>query len=156
MAVKTSWSSGDVLTAADLTDTFASKLDTPGAWTTWTPVWTNLSVGNGIVTARYNKVGRNVFGYLQINLGSTSTVTGDVNATLPYANALASSGAAYFADAGVGNYLGKWIVSGGSIYFRAQSVSGSYLQQINLSSTVPFTWTTNDQMMATFMYESSS
>lgn len=30
MAVKTSWSSGDVLTAADLTDTFAAKLDTSG------------------------------------------------------------------------------------------------------------------------------
>lgn len=27
MAVKTSWSSGDVLTAADLTDTFAAKMD---------------------------------------------------------------------------------------------------------------------------------
>lgn len=34
MAVKTSWSSGDVLTAADLTDTFAAKGDVAGE--TWT------------------------------------------------------------------------------------------------------------------------
>jgi hypothetical protein len=31
-----------------------------GAWTTWTPSYTNLTVGNGTVTARYSQVGKTV------------------------------------------------------------------------------------------------
>src|SRR6185369_9654216 len=53
------------------------------AWGSWTPSWTNLSVGNGTVVAKYVQIGKTVFARLSLVLGSTSTVTGPVIFSLP-------------------------------------------------------------------------
>ena len=50
--------SGDVLTAANL--------NAIGDWTAWTPTWTNLTIGNGTVTAVYAEVNEIVFYQIEI------------------------------------------------------------------------------------------
>ncbi len=54
-----------------------------GAWQSWTPTWTNVTVGNGTVTAKYKQVGKTVFYSLTFLLGNTSSVAGSMVFTLP-------------------------------------------------------------------------
>ena len=55
-----------------------------GSWTTFTPTWTNFTLGNGTVDrAAYEQIGRSVDVYVRVTLGSTSSVTGAITLTLP-------------------------------------------------------------------------
>jgi len=61
------FSSGDVLTAADLNGI--------ATWTSFTPTWTNLTVGNGTYDwSLYSQVNDIVFFSIRFTLGSTSSV----------------------------------------------------------------------------------
>lgn len=50
---------------------------------TWTPSWTNLTVGNGTVTAKYVQTGKWVQCKLTLAFGSSTSVTGSVTFTIP-------------------------------------------------------------------------
>lgn len=55
------------------------------AWTTYTPTFTNFTLGNGSVVARYKQVGKTVFVYCKVVTGSTTNFTGTPVITLPVA-----------------------------------------------------------------------
>src|SRR5687767_858390 len=57
------------------------------AWTTWSPTWTNLTVGTSTVTARYRQIGKLVCCRLHIVLASGFAVSGDIQFTLPVTRA---------------------------------------------------------------------
>lgn len=46
------------------------------AWTSWTPTWTNITIGNGTVTAKYKQIGKTVFARVSVTGGSTSSGNG--------------------------------------------------------------------------------
>jgi hypothetical protein len=71
------FSSGDVLTAADL--------NVIGTWTAFTPSWTNLTVGDATQSAQYSVINEicHVHGF--IDFGSTTTITGSVYFAAPVA-----------------------------------------------------------------------
>jgi hypothetical protein len=46
------------------------------AWTTWAPTWTNVTVGNGTVIAKYAVVGKTVFFRVAIIFGTTTSISG--------------------------------------------------------------------------------
>ncbi len=147
--------SGDVLTASDV-NTYLSHEG--GAWTSWTPTWTNLSVGNGTVSALYYRAGRLIVWKLKLTFGSTTSVSGAIRFSLPVA---ASTGVEF------DNTFGTFVDANGSRHFSiAQSISttvlqanmvnsvGGYVVQVVTSSTEPFTWTTSDQIFYSGSYES--
>jgi hypothetical protein len=128
-----------------------------GGWTTWTPSWTNLTVGNGTVVARYQQIGKTVNYYLQFAMGSTSAVTGRIIWTLPvtpnqsFAGGL---GTAVIVDSGVGGFpgfLGGW--SATQSYLSVTNTSGTYGTETNTSATVPMTWAANDFFFLNATYE---
>ena len=134
---------------------------TGNAWTAFTPTWTNLTVGNGTYNrAHYNLIGKTAIVEIDFVLGSTSAVTGDVTLTLPVllARKTASSPGLFtlnFFDTGVSNYLGSSLAAAGDAknwLLRASNAGATYTQLTALSSTIPFTWGTNDriQFSATF------
>lgn len=57
--------------------------DLGGAWTTWSPSYTNITVGNGTATARYIQKGKTIEFFFSLTLGSTSTLTSSPAITLP-------------------------------------------------------------------------
>ena len=75
MAEFGTFTSGSVLTAAEL--------NAAGAWTSFTPSWTNLTVGNGVVSAAYSKFNKILFVRVYFDFGSTSSLTGVLQMTLP-------------------------------------------------------------------------
>jgi hypothetical protein len=137
--------------------TAATGLKYEGAITSWTPTWGNLTVGNGTLNAaEYQRVGNLVFCYIQFTLGSTSAITGDVNFTLPIGTTKRGgfNGTAYYVDAGTGSAAGTIEPNAGNGYFRLNRTDGTW-QAVDwdLSSTRPWTWTTNDSLRAYFYYE---
>lgn len=127
---------------------------------TFTPSFTGLTTGNGTTTARYVQIGKQVFGYIAFTMGSTSSVSGEVSFTLPVAPRsmlnVSVLGQVNILDSGTNNYTGVFITTGASTCaVRYENVSGSTFSHAAFSSTLPFTWTTNDAFHGIFHYEAA-
>jgi len=132
----------------------ATGLKWGGGWTTWTPTYQNFTLGNGVVTARYQQVGKTVNFFIYIGFGSTTSVTGALGISLPANNQ--NNGHlfnVFMADSGVGNYNGLAETFGNFMYLRAIYTTATFASFAAVSSTIPFTWTTNDYIAISGTYE---
>ena len=143
---------GEVLTAADMNGI--------GEYTTYTPTWTNLTVGNGTVTFRYGRVQNFIHVIGHIVFGSTTSITGSgVQVSLPVTaesptnlqpvglNVLNSPTLQFFGF--------QRLDTTTSAAIRVWNTSGTYLQSSSISATTPFTWATNDVITLNFIYEAA-
>jgi hypothetical protein len=141
---------GAVLTAAEMNGI--------GEKTAYTPTFTNLTLGNGTLTADFYRVQNVVSVAVNVVFGSTTSISGDVSVTLPIARAAAAGlqlSTVFLGDTGTANYIGA-IVFGGtlsSVVVRNTAVSGSNLIMQNLSATIPFTWIATDILRFSAQYE---
>lgn len=71
----------DNATLSDLLNRIAASLDAP--WTTYTPTFAGITLGNGSAVARYKQVGSLMHWQGVITLGSTSVVTSTILITPP-------------------------------------------------------------------------
>jgi hypothetical protein len=136
------------------------NIQTGTAWANYTPTWTNFTVGNGSVVSRYAQIGKVVFVNIIVNLGSTSSVTGIIYASLPVTGANTSN---------IGNYTaGIYDVTPFNIYLgtaffnsttqvglKAQNSAGTYVTSAYTSATVPMTWASGDGFQFNFNYEAA-
>ena len=120
-----------VLTAASGETT---GLKWQGAWTSYTPTFTNLTVGNGT-----------------LSMGSSPFFTLPITSDSDNQNTL---NLFYMEDVGVAGYGGVWVWrDANTVYLATPAVSGTYLGGNSLfTSTVPFTWGTNDFFRGIFVY----
>lgn len=124
---------------------------------TYTPTFTNLTVGNGTLTTKYMM--DQAYFYIELDLvwGSTTSISGAVSFTLPYTNASAGQahpiGLASLVDNGTGTTEGTFEYNTTTTArIRAKLASGTYVAPTALSSTVPFTWTTSDEISVSGKY----
>jgi hypothetical protein len=142
--------SGAVLTAAELNGI--------GEFTTYTPTFTNLTVGNGTLTAYYARIQDFVSVFVDVTFGSTSSVSGDVSFTLPFNRDTTSAeglGTVLMRDIGTGNYVGQVLplASAGSVTVKYAVVGGAGPVTLgNLNATTPFTWANTDVFAVSFTY----
>ena len=128
-------------------------------WTTYTPTFTNLTVGNGTTVARFCQIGKIVQVFISFTFGSTSSISSGPSFTLPVTSAIAVGGTTlglfYMEDAGVTSYNGYVLInSTTSAKLDSIAVNGTYLGgNVGISSTVPFTWGTSDFLRGYFSYE---
>ena len=133
------------------------------AYAAWTPTFDNLTVGNGTLTAQYVQIGKMVHWYLKLIFGSTTSITGAVRVTgLPIAPvstdaAVAAIVQTNYADASGDKFWGSSHANNNNttrIWLSPMTISGSYIRSnADLSSTVPFTWTTTDILYVSAVYE---
>ena len=138
--------------------TAATGLAWSGAYTTFTPSFTNLTVGNGTNNGKYLQIGKFVHVVTQLIWGSTTSITGaPVRHNFPIAanNGQAQIiGEAYILDAGTQDYPAGLIKAGtDNCVLSVLDASGTYGKFASMSSTIPFTWTTNDQINLSYVYE---
>lgn len=129
-------------------------------WDTWTPTVTNVTKGNGTETARYIRIGDTVIARYKFELGTTSAVTGDVAVTLPVnvAGTMVDTAVGYGLahQSGVSNSpCFMQYVNTSTVRFRVHNSSGTYVTVSAFSSTVPFTWGSNDVLSFTVIYEAA-
>ena len=137
------FSSGDVLTAADL--------NAIGATTSYTPALTNFTVSSQ--TVQYAAVNNLVFVRFYFAI---SSVTGAPIFTVP--SGLNISGFAQhqtcnLLDAGSANYQGVLMfASSTSVAVECTNVSFTYAINSGVNGSTPFTWTAGDVISGAFWY----
>jgi hypothetical protein len=121
----------------------------------YTPTFSGLTIGNGSVIARYSRVGGIVVDEITITFGTTTTVTGSISINnLPvgsfssfYAAGNMPCGKAFFRDASGGSAEGTVRISSlRGLLLQASVASSTYVTSSSLSSSVPFSWSVNDQI----------
>lgn len=129
-------------------------------WQTYTPSWTNLTVGNGTLNyARYMQTGKTVTIRLKLTFGSTTSVSGVPRFSLPvtanaeYVSTDEAMGSVQFNDVtGV-----RW--RGWPVFSSVAAIDLDYINSsANLtatSATAPFTWAVGDQIMLGLVYEAA-
>jgi hypothetical protein len=153
------------------TDTNTVTYYTGAAWrmifrdaTTYTPALggAGWSLGNGTATGRYSISDGWVHFGAVITFGSTSAYAAtQPTISLPQtaitdANTGAPSRAlinAVLFDATGASHVGRGLLAATTVTPLVGAVSGSFIIDNNVSSTVPFTWTTSDIMTVAGSYE---
>jgi hypothetical protein len=136
----------------------ATGLKYAGLSTSFTPTWTNVTLGNATNTASYTQVGKIVTITGKLTIGSTTSITGHLGFTLPITAKEGSGvpGLVEYADLGVAGYLGHLFMSSQTfVNFWTVNVASTYPSWTSVSSTVPFTFGTNDFMMYRLTYEAA-
>jgi hypothetical protein len=128
-------------------------------WAAYTFTPSGVTVGNGTLTARYQEIGKTVNIEVDLLFGSTTSITGIIIFGLPVTAKLGGytgAGVVTYGDAAVGNFAGTaGLLSTTSFYLGATQTSGAYAFEVATSSTIPFTWTTNDRMTVRMTYEAA-
>lgn len=153
MATPFPFTAGAVLTAA--------QLNAIGEWITYTPTWTNLTVGNATQNFRYLQVNDGIFVIGSLVFGNTTSMGTAPNFTLPLTSATGSSsqywGTVSYLDSGTEEYIGTMkMASTTTMALRVPNVAATYPTSGNqLAATTPFTWTTNDAIFVSFFYQAA-
>jgi hypothetical protein len=132
------------------------------AWSSWTPTFANLTVGNGTLVCKYIQIGKTVTARISFALGTTSSVGTAPTFTLPV-----TSVSGYVA----GHWLGGLRIVAGAAGFTgyiqwattttalllALNASATYVSDTsaNWTSLIPGTWTTADHFDGTITYEAA-
>jgi hypothetical protein len=124
----------------------------------FTPTWTNLTVGNGTVTARYIALGRFTYASIKFVFGSTSSITGTVSVSLPVAASATFTnqyiGQVRMLDASFGFFSGTiQQLSGTAGEILVTRSDGVYASDSLINATIPMTWVTTDTMYINMFYQ---
>lgn len=125
----------------------------------YTQVWTNVTTwGTSTSQQAFYYLNRNsLIAHTELIVGTSPTITGDPTHLSifghPYSlltNNSMVAGLARIRDNSVGSttgiFAGLVLVNAGNVFFRPQSLTGSYLAQTVPSSAIPFTWAVDDTL----------
>lgn len=147
-----------------VTSAIQTQLDGKAAAPTWgayTPTWTNVTVGNGTLDFQYAQIGKIVFVHGTLTFGSTTSVSGEPQFTLPvtavsYDAKAPVQGNCTLVDTGTETYFGSMLFNSTTkVAIRKFGLTGSSLVTSAISSTAPFTWTTGDIIAVGFWFEAA-
>ncbi len=134
-------------------------------WQTWNASsWTNLTVGNGVVTSRYAQIGKTVCFTILLVFGSSTVVTGS-NPRFPLPVTSKSDYIQFFPIGTAGMNAGgaggvtpaqvAWY-SSTLATFAIFNAAGTYAVNAGIDASTPFSpWTTGYQLWAVGMYEAA-
>lgn len=135
---------------------------TGGAWASYVPTWTGVTIGNAVVTAKYIQIGKKVTVRVAAVLGTTSSVTGMISLSLPV-TAAAYTGTVTIPPLGISVYWNGTSAMTGQVQLESTSLArlyvfnaaGTYSTLTNLGATIPFTWASTNEIQLTFTYEAA-
>jgi hypothetical protein len=129
-------------------------------YTTFTPTFTNLTIGNGSLDCRFVEIGKFVHCTIKIVFGSTTSITGRLDIQAPTgASTISTPNNTYVGntralDAGVENYSGSILVLSSSVLTPfINTATGTYTTPSNIGPSIPFTWGTSDELQISFIYQ---
>ncbi len=138
----------------------SAGLASEAIWRDWTPAYTNITVGNGTVVARY-KPGEVIVAHFTLTFGSSTTIAANARISTPVT---AASGYTIARNA-VGEVMcfdsTAAIVYGGLVGLetttefkpRVLEIVTTYAQHAQLTDLIPFTWAVDDILAFSAEYE---
>ena len=153
----------DTVLTADSSTATGLKWAAPAAsgftYATYTPTFTGFTKGNASIIARWAQSGKAVNVFVEVTLGSTSSVTGNITISLPVTastNALNARGVAGITDTGVYVRTGVIVLdSTTTAQLRCVATSAAFGIEDDISATQPMTWTNTDRFHFSLTYEAA-
>jgi hypothetical protein len=128
-----------------------------GSYTSFTPAYTNVTIGNGTNVGQYLRIGNFVHVTQKFTLGSTSSVTSNIFLTLPLNASNAHNaiiGTMYLEDSGVAAYTGHIVKTSTTAgLLQVLNAAGTYVTPVSTSASVPISFGTNDNWTLSYIYE---
>ena len=134
---------------------------TVGVWQDFTPTFTNITVGNGTLNARYCQINKFVAWTIELVFGSTTSVDGSgVTVTYPVTASNAyqagNGGQVTCEDASSTDYWGTLFRNSTTrVGVYVGNASSTYLTFTSLAGSVPFLWATGDRLVIQDFYEAA-
>lgn len=135
--------------------------NTTGAWTSWTPTWTNCPVSNSTVNAKYLQIGKIVFYEISVVFAGGDKPSGSVKFSFPV-NSVSYPGTANTQPVGQAQYFITNIYDGYVVWTSTttatlveRTVSGTVLQYQTISGTAPATFTNGSEMHIQGFYQAA-
>jgi hypothetical protein len=133
---------------------------TGNAWTSYTPTFTNLTVGNGTINAAYNQIGKSVTVRISFTWGSTTSATSSpTTVSLPVTSKSVGTsygvGTAYMENSGIAGYVTSITINTATSNFAFPVIGTNGLISTNVTGLQPFTWGTADFFQTIFTYEAA-
>lgn len=161
-----SFNDGTGIAASAITpEKLLSGNGTTWVWQSWTPTWTNLTVGSATQSFKYARIGKGVWFRGYLTFGAGTAMGTNPKFSLPVtaldvhkgsATGAVSIGQAYYEDNGSASYQGVTVLettTTGILY--VQNTSSTYLNVNQMTSTVPFTWASGDELRINGFYEAA-
>lgn len=129
-----------------------------GAFTTFTPTWSNYTRGNGTTEAAYTQIGKLVYMYINETLGSTSSMGTGPTFTLPITASSVNSIAGWGLMLNSGDaYYGvqMWASNTTTVVLDSVNTAGTYAKGGTINATTPFSWGTGDALYLTLTYRAA-
>lgn len=125
-------------------------------FTSYTPTWTNATLGNGTLTGKYFKIGKFVFFRIDVLWGSTTSSAGSWAFTVPVSQVIPSA-----LTVGIGEAID--ISSGQAWIVRARAtaattfapLTGDGAAMAGITGAAPFAWATGDEFHVSGFYEAA-
>lgn len=138
MATFGTFTVGQVLTAAEL--------NAAGAWTTFTPSWTNLTVGNATQAFKYSTFNKIMFIRGTLTFGTTTTMGTAPTFTIPTSATATQTalGVAQYTDTGTATFIGLCRANSTAISLFNFDASATNVSRTNVTATAPHTWANTD------------
>lgn len=154
------WTPGEIVSAAKMnTEVRDFAAGVQATWDIYVPTvtgTTNPSIGNGVLTGRYLRLGKTIICTIVMQMGSTTTYgSGTWTITLPVASVWASQtdvsmGSAHLFD------TSATARKGGQVFNVGQSTVQIVTDSATLVGTaVPWTWATGDVLSLNLVYEAN-
>ena len=144
----------------------AAKLDSGvGAYTSFTPTWYGVTIGNATVNAAYSQIGKTVNARVSMVVGSTTSFATSTIAiacpVTPKSGVKQAGGSGMAVDASTPTY--EYFVSCyidddpsyGYINIRTPQINSTILELRNTNSTRPFAWATGDTLVFSITYQAN-
>lgn len=122
-----------------------------------TQAFSGFTKGNGTIVSKYTRFNDLCHFFGSATLGSTSSVTGAFDVTLPFTadqdqNSFPSS--VTILDSGTARFMASsWLITSATARLTPLLANGTYVAPTDTSATVPMTWATNDQIHWNFTYK---
>lgn len=126
-----------------------------GAWTSFTPALTNVTLGSGTLTGSYALSGKTCIYRIYLALAADSAIGGAISLGLPLTAATYTGtglvGYGRIRDVSASKGYDAVHFSNGAV--QVKNITGTYLEDVATSSTVPMTWADTDYINITGAYE---
>ena len=130
-------------------------VDYEGRWVSYTPTVSGWGIGNGTVSGVCTRRGRTMQFRAKLVVGSSTTFAAACTFSLPQSTSAVTTqysiAQAELVDIGTSTYTASANMT--SSVVQVYATGGTYAAYTAMSSTVPFSWTTNDLVVVNGTYE---